>query len=107
MQKPKFNWETFIEMIDSMSYDNPEVQFSKLEKVFLKCYWYGMNEREILRVLEVNRSELNHYYNDCYFRWGFQPDVMKKLSNLIGEPVNKKNFKEICRRRWEEDNKQI
>ena len=88
--QPKFNWETFIEMINNMSDGNPGVQFSKLDKVLLKCYWSGMDEQEILRVLKANRSEFNYYYNDCYFRQGFQPDVMKKLSKLIGEAVKKK-----------------
>ena len=107
MQKLKFSWETFIEMINNMSSDNLEVQFSPLDKVLLECFFYGMNEKDILRVLEEKRSELNYYYNDCYFRYGFQPNVMKKLSNLIGKSVSKTNFKEKFWQRYEENRKQI
>lgn len=107
MQEIRFCWKTFVKMIDDMSCHNPEVQFSKLEKVILECYFYGMNEQDILRVLEANRLELNYYYSSGFFRWCFRPDVMQKLSKLIGEPVNKGNFSLKFRQRYEEDRRQI
>lgn len=36
---------------------------------------------------------------------GLEPNLMKKLSGFIGEPVNKKNFKKVFKRVWERDNR--
>lgn len=104
-QKTEFNWKKFITTVDTMSYNCSKIQFSALEKFLLKCYFFGMNREEILKALNKNRLELNHYYNHHYFRAGFEPEIMKKLSQLIGEPVNKNNFFEVFQLRWEESNK--
>lgn len=101
MQNTGFNWHTFINMVDNLSHGNLRMQLSELEKLLLKCYWYGMNHQEILKVLNENRSNLKHYYNDNYFCMGFEPNLMKKLSDLVSHPVNKNNFREVYQLIWE------
>ena len=105
-QNTEFNWQNFYNMVDDMSCKNPELQLSPLEKVLLKCYWYGMNHRDILKVLNRQRVELNFYYTDDYFRLGLEPNVMRKVSKIIEKPITKKNFREIAQRKWEEIIKQ-
>ena len=91
-------------MVDNMSYKNTGIPFTKLDKELLKCYWKNLSRPGILKVLNRKRLELSYYYSDnYYFSMGLEPNLMKKLSEFIGEPVNKKNFKEVFKRRWERD----
>ena len=105
-QNTNFNWEVFITMVNNMSCNHSEIQFSCLEKFLLKCDWFGMTEKEIFEALDKNRAKFKHYYiNQYYIRGGFKPNIMRKLSQLINQPVNKNNFKEVFQRRWEEYNR--
>ena len=103
--KKEFNWEAFIYMVDNKSSRPPKTQFTDLEKFFLKCYHCGMSEEKIIETLDKNRTKFKYYYNSkYYFSGGFKPNIMGKLSQLIDEPVNKKNFFQVFQRRYEEDN---
>ena len=103
-QDINFTWEIFINMVDNLFYKNIGRQITKLEQELLWCFWHEMKPSSIFRVLNEKRAELNYYYNDKYFRMGLEPDLMKKLSRFINEPVNKKTFKEVYKRIWERDN---
>ena len=106
MRHNEFTWEIFINMVDNMTYKNTGRPFTKLDKELLKCYWNNLSRLGILKVLNRKRLELNYYYKDnSFFSMGLEPNLMRKLSEFIGEPVNKKNFKEVLKRRWERDNR--
>ena len=89
------NWQKIREKLKDMSYEKG-IPFTKLEWELMRCYWLDMNRQDILKVLKKKRGELKYYYDDNYFfSMGLEPELMKKLTRLIGFSVNKTNFKQV------------
>ena len=98
----KFSWEYFINFVNYISCKNTESSFTNLEQELLRCYWNNLSDSDTLKVLEEKRLKLGYYFDSSYFlSLGFKPNVMKKLSRLIGRPVNKNNFKQVFEHIWE------
>ena len=104
-QIQNFTWDIFINMVDRLTGKNTEIEFTKLEKQLLECYWYNLERQDIFKVLDAKRAELKFYYKDCFFSMGLEPNIMNKLSRLIERTVNKNNFKEVFKHIWERDNR--
>ena len=104
-QIQELNWETFISMVNYMSYKD-RIPLTKLDRELLRCYWDDLNYQQIFEFLEQNRAKLNYYYNrDYYFKMEIEYNLWKKLSKLIGHSINKSNFKDFFQQIWERDNR--
>lgn len=99
----EFIWEEFISLVNCMCYQK-RTQLTKLDLVLLRSYWDGLSDRQIFEILEQNRNELKYYYSrDHYFQTGIEYNLMRKMSKLIGTPVNRHSFRKVFEQKFRDD----
>ncbi len=83
-------------MADNLFFKHTGIRLKRYEKELLKLIW---NDYRYLCYKELVFHYSENYLDEILI------NLMEKLSEALNEPVNKDNFIEVFKRRWEKDNR--
>ena len=103
IQNTKFTLKECLETADNLLYKDTGEHLQYWEKNFIKHSWHKMTRRDITELLDSKKS----YYKISHLFGHKVPEIRRKLSKALGEPITRSSFKEPLRRQWQRDTRAI
>ena len=92
------NWEVLQEFVDNLVYKKTSYHLKDIEITVLHMSWEDFSYEQMAKASRYSAEYLNKDVGNKLWR---------KLTEILGEKVSKRNFKEALKRAWRQDQRQI
>lgn len=98
MKNSEFTLKKYLETNENLLYKDTKERLQYWEKDLLILYfWYKISRKEIARHLESKKS----YYKNSHLFGHKVPELRRRLSEALNEPITRSIIKEPLRREWQ------